>query len=140
MAASVRPGIHDEYDQFVRTNPYLKPKSRLKNIFDSIVDAFSTIANKISSSCSSLKGRVSQLRGRVSKFFEKPKETFDFNFSNDDIMSGGSIDSQAYTQNQPKRQREQRNEQALNVVCTIAVLATGVAGAVLFVKDLFSKN
>ena len=133
MTTAVRPPINHECDTHLANHPLFKPKSRLKNIFDSIVSTFSFIASKFSSISSSLKGRVSQL-------FAKPKETFDFGFKSEDIISGASIDSQAYTQNQPKRLREKRIKQAKEAVCTTAILALGVAGTFLFIKDLCSKN
>lgn len=133
MATTVRPPIHHECDTHLANHPHFKPKSRLKNIFYSIVNALSSIASKFSSISSSLRGRASQL-------FAKPKETFDLGLEPEDIISGASIDSQVYTQNQPKRLREERIEQAKKAVCTTAILALGVAGAFLFIKDLCSKN
>jgi len=69
------------------------------------------------------------------QLFAKPKETFDLGLTNEDIISGASIDSQAYTLAERKRQRI---EQAKEAVCTTYIVALGVIGTISFIKDLVS--
>lgn len=121
---AVTPNVHAECDEFFRNSPYFKPKSKLKNIFDSIMNGLAFISSKLSSAASSLKGRLVQL-------FAKPKETFNLGLTNEDIISGASIDSQAYTLAERKRQ-------CISQVSTAGILVAGAVGACWFIKDLVS--
>lgn len=71
------------------------------------------------------------MKGRLVQLFAKPKETFDLGLTNEDIISGASIDSQAYTLAESKRQR-------IKHVSTAGIFVAGAVGACWFIKDLVS--